>query len=106
MTLKADLLTDLDCMFDTDEFADEVTYTNRYGYAKAVNGIYDAAFEALNPATGSVEATAPQIQVKSADVAGVRKNETILREGTTWYITGIHPDGTGVTILVLSEDAI
>jgi hypothetical protein len=108
MTLKTSILTDLDNNFlNPDEFGDAVTYHNRDSKEKTINGIFDDEFTQVNPVTGAVETTKPQIQVKSSDVAdAVVAVETITRNGTTYYIIDILPDGTGMTILILSEHAI
>ena len=99
------MLTDLDDVFlATDEFADAVTYRNQYSEEETINGIFDEPHEEVNPVTGMVETTAPQIEVKSSDVVDAVQRETITRDGTTWYIIGIHPDGAGMTILILSQD--
>jgi len=106
MTLKEDILTDIaDVFLDTDEFADEGVWCNRYSEEKTINGIFDDEYEQVNPATGMIETTAPQFQVATSDIDGMLRSETVTIGGTTYYIIGIHPDGTGMTTLILSEDA-
>lgn len=107
MTLKADMLTDIDDIFmDTDEFADEAVWVDSGDDSHTINGIFDDESQQINPATGIIETTAPQFQVASSGISGIARNETLTVNETTYYIIGIQPDGTGMTILLLSKDAI
>jgi len=100
MSLSQDLTTDLDTFLDTTDFAVAATLNG----TTAINVIFDAAYEAVNLQTGEVEGAAPVAICKSSDVSGVSHGDTLDVNGTTYYVRGIQPDGTGLTTLILSED--
>lgn len=100
MTLKAQLLTDLsDVFLNTDEFADSATFTHG-GSPATIKGIFDNEYLAVQ----GVESLYPVFRTATSDVADAAHNDTLVINGTTYYITGIQPDGTGVTLLILSKD--
>ena len=107
MTLKTDMTTDLDDIFFlNDEFSEDLTLTPAGMAARTIKGIFDEPFEAVSPATGEVETTAPAVIVMTSDVSGVVNHGDIITRpgGTRYEIIGIRPDGTGVTELLLSRD--
>lgn len=100
MTLKADLLADLDELFDTDEFAIEVTLTG----GTKINGIFDDEFRGVNIQDGEIRTTAPQVLCKSSDVSGVALGNTVTINSIAYKVIERQPDGTGLTTLILSKD--
>lgn len=50
---------------------------------------------------GLVESTGPTCQAKTSDVAGLSQGSGITINGTAYTVTGVEPDGTGVTTLQL-----
>jgi len=100
MTLKTELLTDLDELFDKDEFAVEVTLT---GGIK-IDGIFDDEFRGVNIQDGEVRTTAPQVLCKSSDVSGVALGSTVTISSVAYKVIERQPDGTGLTTLILSRD--
>ena len=50
---------------------------------------------------GMMESTGPICQAKTADVASVVQGATISIGGTDYVVTGVQPDGTGLTTLQL-----
>ncbi len=100
MTFKDDLLTDLDVFLDGDEFADEFVFS-RSGLT--IKGIFDNEFET---AVDDVETTQPAVTVKDTDVTGIVQGDTLTRvsDSVVYNVTGPHPDGTGLTIVLLSRD--
>ncbi len=99
MTLKADITSDLTTFISTDEFAVSITYNST-----TIQGIFDDAYEGINAATGEIESTDPQVIVKASDVSGLGHGDTMIISGTTYYVTGIHTDGTGLKTIILSRD--
>jgi hypothetical protein len=98
MTLAADILTDLDTMIDTDEFAVsamlgatpiDVIFNNGYAEELAVAG------------------SKPTATCSASDVASVSFGDpiTIPVKGidTDYTIQNIQPDGTGEALLILEE---
>jgi len=85
MTLKADILTDLDDVFyDTDEFAETATYTPSGGAAVPVTIIP----EEMDP---SIMSDAPPgderiIRVKTSDVSNPQRGDAFVIDTETWYL--------------------
>ncbi|MBA7559895.1 hypothetical protein ES708_01513 [subsurface metagenome] len=106
MTLKADMLTDIDDVFlDEDDFAVSAVWTDAEEEEYTISGIFDAPSQQVNPATGLVETTAPQFETAVASVSGIARGDTLVIDGTTYYVLNHQPDGAGMTTIILSEDA-
>lgn len=80
--------------FSTDDFAVAATYDG-----STVNGIFDHEYVEVE----NVEGERPVFLCASSDVSGAAHGESITIEGTAYTIAGIQPDGTGLTLLILSE---
>lgn len=104
MGLLDQISSDRTTFISSDDFAVEVVYTPSGGDAETISGIFDAEYTARNTATGEIETSAPQIQVATRDILSIAHDDTIVKSGTTYNVIGIHPDGTGMTVLILSED--
>lgn len=100
MTLKADITSDLTTFLNADEFAVSITYNSA-----TIKGIFDDEYKAVNQLTGEVEATAPQVVVKTSDISGIAHGNPLTINSTTYYVIGIQQDGTGLTTIILSRDA-
>ena len=97
MTLKADMLTDLDdVFFDTDESAEAAAYTPSGGEAVSISIIPDEQ----DP---SIMSDAPPgdeiiVCVKVSDVSNPQRGDTLTLESETWYLVrnlgGGSSDGT------------
>jgi hypothetical protein len=86
---------DLSTFFDvTSGFATTATLAGQ-----PVPVIFDAAY--AGALSGLVETTGPQCIAKTADVAGAVQGNTITINAVAYTITGIQPDGTGITTLQL-----
>jgi hypothetical protein len=100
MTFKDDMLSDLDeTFFDNEEFAVDITYN-----AGTIQGIFDDEFASAVEGEMGIESTVPQVQVKSADVSSATHGELMTINSVVYKIIGIQPDGTGMTLLLLSKD--
>ncbi|HSW65202.1 MAG TPA: hypothetical protein VLH56_18120, partial [Dissulfurispiraceae bacterium] len=82
-------------------FADFAVAASYNGAAIAV--IFSEGYKAINAVTGGVESTEPQAICKSADAEAMSHGEQIVINDMAYYITGIEPDGTGITVIVLSK---
>lgn len=98
------LTSDLAMMFDTDVFAETVTYTPSGGSAVSIPAIFDLPFEEMAVQETGVDSAAPQCAVRSADAPSAKPGDTVQRGATVYNVISAQPDGTGVTTLVLSED--
>ena len=86
MTLKADMTTDLAVFFETDEFAEAVTYTAKGSTGKSIDVI-------LTDEDPAIEATIPPgdrtvILAKYADITAPRRGDTFTINSETWYVVG------------------
>jgi hypothetical protein len=99
MTFKDDLTNDLDIFLDDDEFAVDVILNS-----VTIQGIFDNEFiTALEDDIG-IETTSPQAQFKTTDVSSVVHGDIMTIDSVDYNIIGIQPDGTGMTLIVLSKD--
>jgi len=86
---------DLGVFFDTDEFALSVTVK-----ATAVTAIFDHEYVAVE----NIEGERPVLTCRTSDLpAGLVNGDPVVVEGVDYTVASIHPDGTGVTLLVLRE---
>ena len=87
---------DLSAFFDvTNGFA--VTATLSGG--AVVQVIFDKGY--ADSLGGLVESTGPQCVAKTADVSTVIQGNTLVIGSTTYTVTGVQPDGVGLTTLQL-----
>ena len=105
--MALDFASDLDSIFDTDEYAQTATYT-RQGYASTqIPVIFDNEYSVTRgvgePGMGL---PSPQALCKTADVANASRGDTFIVGGTTYYVQEVQPDGTGITTLILSRDPL
>ncbi len=112
MSLKNDMISDLDNMLNTDEFAVPATYSPEK-YAEqhpsnkscGINGIFDHDFVMINGA----ESFSPVFDCATRNICGVLHgakltiHESIKRLKTdiTYTVRGVQPNGTGLTRLIL-----
>ncbi len=99
MTFKNDLINDLDIFLNSDEFGVDVTYNT-----VTIQGIFDDEFSSAVQGEMGIESTVPQVLLKTADVPNVAHNETMTINSIVYKVIGIQPDGTGMTLILLSED--
>jgi len=96
---------DLDIIFS--DFVEDVIYAVSGKFPQdgvTVKGIFDNKGQTVAIFDGHIEATGPQVTVKSSDITGVKHSDTVTIRNKTWYIRGIEDDGTGITVLTISED--
>lgn len=82
----------------TADFGTAATYNG----STSVNGIFDNGFLAVQGAT-DVEGSAPSFLFADADIPAVAQGGTLLVGAVTYSVIGVHPDGTGMTMLALRE---
>lgn len=93
-------------LFFTD-FAVDAVYTPQGGPASTIKVIFNNEYNRVVDINGfaGIESSAPQAVCKTTDAANARHGDTLVINGTTYYIAEIMPDGTGITVLALSRDA-
>jgi hypothetical protein len=100
-------LENFNAAFFDGSFDEEAIYTPSGGQAKPVRAIFDNEYLAAQfaQAEAAVESSGPRTTCREADVAGVAHGDTIQIRGVTYSVAEVHPDGTGLVILILSKDA-
>jgi hypothetical protein len=98
-TFKEDLTNDLEIFLNSDEFAVDVTYLG-----DTIQGIFDDEFSSAVQGEMGVESTVPQVLVRTSDVPNVAHSQEMTINSTVYKVIGIQPDGTGMTLLLLSKD--
>jgi len=96
---------DLAAFFDTAGFAESVSYQGGGSGSVTIPAIFYAPFEAAQMFGSDVPNSQPAAHVKSSDVSAPLRNDVFTRaDGSVYYVIASHPDGTGVTLLILSSD--
>jgi len=72
--------------------------------AATIKGIFDNDYLGISSLEIGVESRGPQCLVKDSDVSGIVQGNTLTINSTTYYVRRIEPDGTGMTLLILSKD--
>ena len=89
---------------DLVEMMDDFGVAATYKASAAITVIFDAPGSVQTIGGIPVHITEPQCQARTADVPTAVQNNTVRIGSTTYYITQVLHDGTGVTRLILSED--
>jgi hypothetical protein len=66
--------------------------------------IFHNAYEAAVLFNGAIESRDPYCEVKDSDVATVVHDTVLWIDSVAYKIKEIKPDGTGITVLILSKD--
>lgn len=70
--------------------------------ASAGGRVFNVIFEAAAvTAAGFVETVGPQCLVRDSDLQGIDHDSEIVVRGVTYVVTGVEPDGAGMTTLQL-----
>lgn len=96
---------DLDLIFS--DFAEDIIYAAQPKLPQdgvAIKGIFDNQGQNIAIYSESIEGTRPQVTVKSSSITGVKHGDTVTIRSKTWYVRGVEDDGTGITVLTVSED--
>lgn len=79
------------------DFGSTVTWSG--GSATA---IYDQAYEEAEfPGAVSIGSRRPMLRAREADFAAVAVGTSVTVDGDTWRVAEKHPDGTGMTMILL-----
>lgn len=95
-----DLVSDIADMLD--DFGVAVRITPTVGMRYALTGIFDIAYYEYDDVSGvGLEGRQPRLVCRSSDLHDPQHGDQVEVDGTTYRITNIRPDGTGVTELWL-----
>jgi len=104
MTFKTQMELDLDVFIDPDEFGVSALFTHG-STAATIDGLFTDAFKLVNPATGNIESSSPQIECKTTDASPAVHGDTIRLSAVNYKIIGIQPsEDKLMTVLLLSRD--
>lgn len=88
---------DLSELFDEDEHAVSVSLNG-----KSFTGIVNEEFTEGEYGTVDDDRQSPVLYTSTNDAIGAEYDNDITVDGKALFVKGIHPDGTGITVLVLS----
>lgn len=102
---------DMSLYLRTEDFGTSAVYS---GSGATIKGIFDAQYEeafalergassSYGDLYGRVQASSPVFTCATADVASAGHGQTITIGATVYKITGVEPDGTGMTVLRLEK---
>lgn len=100
-------LEEFNSSFFDGSFDEAAIFTPSGGAPVSVGVIFDAPYSGVpfRDASGAeIESSAPSALVRDADVPGVAHGDTLTVRGTVYRVVEVHPDGTGLTTLILSQD--
>lgn len=101
MSLKDDLINDLDEIFELNEFAVSVVLST----GNKIAGIFDDEYRGVNLQGGDIRTTSPQVLCKVADVEDVSLGALITINSKNYTVIERQPDGTGLITLILTESS-
>lgn len=102
-TLKEDMLSDLDTFLNDDEFAEKFVFSRS---GSTIKCIFDDAFAAAVEGGQGVETSQPQVVARDSDITGIVQGDTLTRvsNSVVYKVIKPMPDGTGMTLVLLSQD--
>jgi hypothetical protein len=89
---------------DTNPFAETVTYTASGGQPVSIKVQFEDPYQLTSAQGIEYQNSNPNCLCKTSDVANANDEAMIVRNGITYYVKEVQPDGTGITRLILSKD--
>lgn len=95
---------DLSPFFDeTTGFAVSAVFTRGVATIATVAVIFNDPSKSVEINNTDIEEPAPFLQAPTALLAAVKRGDTATVNGATYRVERIHPDGTGISIVLLAE---
>ncbi|UYM14260.1 head-tail joining protein [Endozoicomonas euniceicola] len=94
---------DLDDFLNDDEFAAVAFFHTAQG-EKRVHGIFDNAFLLAETGEVDIETTQPRFTCKASDTGLIERGQDVDIEGEPFSVLTVEPDGTGLAVVVLSNE--
>jgi len=94
MTLKTQIASDLSIFFDTDEFAETISYTPMDDAARNITAIVDRTSPGQEPYIRGHDTATCEITVKASDMPTPQLGDTFIFDDQDWEIDP--SDGQGV----------
>ncbi len=96
---------DLAATYDTDDFAQCVTFTLASGGTLKINGVFTEGTEAIELQDTRIEAVEPNVTCQTSDITALRKEDTasLKVDGVTrtFTVKRIQKIGTGDSVVYL-----
>jgi hypothetical protein len=92
--------------FANSPFTLAATYTASGDAPKQITVIFDAPFQLTSAQGVEYQNAEPQCLARTSDVADANDQATILINTITYKVREVQPDGTGITRLILTRDAL
>jgi len=89
--------------FNTDDFAVTASYTETGQSAVNVDGIFDDEYLLEEGGSVGFASSTPVFHCATSSVSAAAPNDLITINGTNYTIVNVRPDGSGTTILILTE---
>ena len=100
-------LDDFNAAFFDGSFDEVAVYNPSGGQGRTIQVLFDNEYQAaqFTQADAQIEGSGPRATCREGDVAGVAHGDTLSIRGITYSVAEVHPDGTGLVVLILSKDA-
>lgn len=95
--MAAESAADRASFFDVDDFG----VAGNYNSGTTVNGIFDNEYFLQAEGGVGIESSNPAFLCRTADVSSAAHGDTLVVSSVSYAVVGVHPDGTGVTTLIL-----
>ena len=84
------------------DFGETMSYTPPGGTATDITAIFDNAYQAVDAGgTIAFAVSQPKILCRTADVSGAQEGDSIVYSGTTYTMSIVMNDGTGISEIML-----
>jgi len=93
----------IDEIFDMEDAELAVIYATS-SVSKSIQIKFFNAYELAKMNKVDITACKPEAHARTEDVAGYEYGSKIVIRGLDYFIKEIHPDGTGLTVLLLTQD--
>lgn len=107
--MPAESAADRSAFLSTDDFGDEAAYTPSGGSPVMLTGILNSPHLNVQLNDVPVSDSAPTFLCRSADLPngarGGDAGDTLAIGSTTYRVTDLQPDGTGMTLLTLGRQS-
>ena len=95
VTLKETIQDDLDTFYNTEEFAESVTYTSFGRWPSSLPALVDYGEGEQYQGSGAYDVRAA-LFVRVADLAAVTNKDTVVIDGQTWGVVGAEKINDGL----------
>jgi len=84
------------------DFGETMSYTPSGGTATDITAIFDNAYQAVDAGgTIAFAVSQPKILCRTSDVSGAQEGDSIVYSGTTYTMSIVMNDGTGISEIML-----